>query len=145
MEQSNQTFACRQSEEETRNILLNVDHLTSFISRYTEVDEENFTTNKEICTRYKQYLELKGLPVKEDKLAAKVGYTIKELYGSNMKKQTNNGAKYKLKLKTVEDVEKEFKHIWLTNEDNLTDNQVDILNKLSGDVRVIFTAIKKGE
>lgn len=88
---------------------------------------------------------MKGLPVKEDELAAKVGYKIKELYGSDVKKTTNGVAEYKLKLKTVEDVEKEFKHIWLTNEDNLTENQVDILNKLTGDVRVIFTAIKKGE
>ena len=148
MGQYNKTFACRQSEEETRNILLNVDHLTSFIARYTELDEEKFTTNKEINIYYQQYLELKGFSITDEekrKLAKSIGYKIKELYGEDVKIRNDKGVKYKLKLKTIEEVETEFKQVWVTNEDNLTESQVDMLNKLSGDIKVIFTAIKKGK
>ena len=127
MGQYNKTFACRQSEEETRNILLNVDHLTSFIARYTELDEEKFTTNKEINIYYQQYLELKGFSITDEekrKLAKSIGYKIKELYGEDVKIRNDKGVKYKLKLKTIEEVETEFKQVWVTNEDNLTESQV---------------------
>lgn len=148
MGQYNKTFACRQTEEETRNILLNVDQLKSFIARYTEPDEENFTTNKKISICYQQYLKLKGLSITEEenkKLPANIGYKIKELYGEELRVKDPYGIKYRLRLKKIGEVEIEFKQVWVTNEDNLTDNQIEMLSNLHGDIKEIFRAIKKGE
>ena len=88
---------------------------------------------------------MKGLPVKEDKLATQVGYTIKELYGDDMKVRNDKGVKYKLKLKSMEEVETEFKQVWVTDEDNLTEKQVEVLDKITGDSKLIFNSIKDGK
>lgn len=147
MEEKNKEYECRQTTEQTMDILLNVDHLTSFIAKYTVEDPDEITTNKEIKLYYQNWLELKGIQqeLNDKDLSKEIGVKIREIYGEELKTRDSRGVKYKLKLKTMEEVETEYKQVWETDEDNYTEKQTELLDKLTTDQKTIFTAIKNGK
>lgn len=156
MQSSNSEFILRQTTEQTMDILLDTDYLTKFIRLYTYKDEElipiEFTTVEEIYQQYMEYLKLQGAVTSETEIAIKrkIGVTIKNVYNIKGKvtdsemyyKQNNTTASYKIKLKSFDEINQEFKQVYLINED-VTDK--DLINvSYSNDNQLVYSKIQKG-
>ncbi len=150
MEKTGKKFECRQNTEETMQILLKADPLTEFLVKHISyVDDGSIiTTNKEILTEFKYFCETKAYSITENdnSLAKKIGFKLKEEYGEYVKVEggKHNGAKYYVKIKKIEEIEDEFRQVYIMNE-NLTDKQVDWLKTLQGHRKRIYDDIKTGE
>ena len=156
MENSHTEYILRQTTEQTMDILLNTDYLTKFIRLYTYEDESlipsEFTTAEEIYQQFNQYMDMNGKILSENELSIKrkIGTTIKKVYDIPGKlkdsemyyKQGNNIASYRIKLKSFEDVDQEFKYIYLINE-NVTDGDL-IPISFSNDRQIVYNKIQNG-
>lgn len=149
------SYLRKQTREETIDIFKNVDYLTKFLMIYTNYDEDleriNFVSGQELIGAYTNYMELQGKSVTQNKtkLAKTLGLKIKGVY-PNFNPKTDKYKKegrltyYKLKLKSTDEVNREFRQVYKVNDDNLTDRQVGVLNNLNNDVYIIYKAIKDG-
>ena len=120
---------------------------------YTEfvddLPEENFTSNLEITNGYLEYMTNLNREVDQDGLPKRIGLKLNKLYpqlkqeGNKIKDHNNNGGKkYKLKLKSSEDITKEYNEAYTINE-YATDRQLTVLetdNKLN----TVYKQIQKG-
>lgn len=152
MEAERRQFRCRQSTEETIDKFLNADELLKFLNVYTEFNpnSDEWIPNKEIAEAYKNYLDVKGYKDSRtpSKLTQDIGKFIPQIHADfninvHRKRLGTGGTQYLLKLKDIDDVEKEFKEVYLINED-LSEREVDILTSLSGDKKTVYNAIKDG-
>ena len=154
MEEANNEFLLRQTAEETMDIVSDVDYLTKFIVLYTYENENlipsEFTTVEEIYQQYIQYLELQGKTDTDTETTIKrrIGTTIKQIYDIKGKvsdsdmyhKQDNVKASYRIELKSFEELNNEFKQVYVINEDTYIDNNTPI----SDDHKLIYKKIQKG-
>ena len=156
MQNNNSNFILKQTASETMDKLANTDYLTKFISLLTEIDEDlapnEFTTNKEILQQYKQYLEVLGVTTTEtdEQISRRIGTTIKKVYNIQGKitdseiyyKQNKTIASYSIKLKSIDELNEEFKQIYIINED-LTDVDLVPLDR-NNEYRIIYNKIQNG-
>ena len=156
MEKSKNEFLLRQTAEETMDILMDTDYLTKFITIYTYDDEDmvktEFTTVEEIYQQYQQYMELQGKTIVDSEIAVKrkIGTTIKKVYNITGKvndsdmyyKRNNNIASYRIRLKSFDEVNTEFKQVYTINEDAGEDKL--ILISYSNDNQIVYDKIQKG-
>lgn len=153
MKKENRQFTCRQSTEETINKFINADDLLKYMALYTELDTDldNWNSNNNILQGYKNYLDVKGITDNrtDKKLAIQIGYNIKTLFKDTFnkdihkKRSGNSGYEYSIKIKSISEVEKEFKEVYVINED-LTSMDLEILSNLRGDKKTVYDAIKRG-
>ena len=149
------SYLRKQTREETIDIFKNVDFLTKFLMIYTSYDEDlervNYVSGQELIGAYTNYMELQGKEVTQNKtqLSKSLGIKIKGVY-SNFNPETDKYKKegkltyYKLKLKSIDEVNKEFRQVYKVNDDNLTERQYNTLNNLSNDLYIVYKAIKDG-
>lgn len=152
----NESFILKQTGSETMDRMLNTDHLTKFISLFTELDTalipSEYTTNKEILQQYKQYLEVMGItPTETDRqISKRIGATIKKVYDIQGKitdsniyyKQNNSVASYSVKLKSFDELNKEFNRVYIINED-ATDIDLTPLER-NNEYKLIYNKIQNG-
>lgn len=153
MKDEKRQFTCRQSTEETINKFINADDLLKYMALYTELDTDldNWSTNNDILQAYKNYLKVKGITDSrtDNQLAIQIGINIKTLFkdtfnkNAHKKRTGSNGYEYSIKIKSINDVEKEFKEVYVINED-LNDLDLERLKKLGGDKKTVYNAIKEG-
>ena len=156
MQSNNSEFILRQTVEQTMDILLDTDYLTKFIRLYTYEDEDlipmEFTTVEEIYQQYLQYLELQGALTNDNEitLKRKIGITIKKVYNIKGKvtdsdmyyKQNNNTASYRVKLKSFDEINQEFKQVLIINEDVTDAELVEV--SYTNDNQLVYSKIQKG-
>lgn len=156
MQTANNEFILKQTASETMDILAETDHLTKFISLFTEIDTDlvpsEYTTNKEILQQFKQYLEVLGVTTTEtDKqISRRIGTTIKKVYDIQGKitesdiyyKQNKTVASYAIKLKSFDELNKEFNRVYITNED-ITDVDLVPLDR-NNEYKIIYNKIQNG-
>ena len=156
MRNSKSEFILRQTAEQTMDILLDTDYLTKFIRLFTYDDEtlipNEFTTVEEIYQQFKQYMNLHGKAIPEDETIIKrrIGTTIKKVYNIAGKvsesemyyKQNNTTASYRIKLKSFDDIDKEFKRVYVINED-VDDKDLAALS-YSKDNKIVYNKIQNG-
>ena len=156
MRNSKSEFILRQTAEQTMDILLDTDYLTKFIRLFTYDDEtlipNEFTTVEEIYQQFKQYMDLHGKTIPEDETIIKrrIGTTIKKVYNIAGKvsesemyyKQNNTTASYRIKLKSFDDIDKEFKRVYVINED-VDDKDLAALS-YSKDNKIVYNKIQNG-
>lgn len=156
MQNSNSEFILRQTTEQTMDILLDTDYLTKFIRLYTYDDASlipiEFTTVEEIYQQYLQYMELNGNVIADNEITLKrrIGTAIKKVYNIPGKlsdsemyyKQDNKIASYRVKLKSFDDVDKEFKRIYIINDD-VTDADLLPLD-YSKELKIVYGKIQNG-
>lgn len=152
MLEANSEYTLKQTTEQTMDILLDTDHLTKFIRLYTYEDEtlipNEYTTVEEIFQQYQQYMELNGNIITDTEIKVKrqIGTTIKKVYNITGKvtdsemyyKQDNKIASYRIKLKSFDEVNTEFKQVYVINED------VSNENLFSTDSQVVYSKIQNG-
>ena len=153
MKQTSNRYTLKQTREETIEVFLGADSLTKYLMVYTEfvddLPEENFTSNLEITNGYLEYMTNLNREVDQDGLPKRIGLKLNKLYpqlkqeGNKIKDHNNNGGKkYKLKLKSSEDITKEYNEAYTINE-YATDRQLTVLetdNKLN----TVYKQIQKG-
>ena len=149
------SYLKKQTREETIDIFKNVDYLTKFLMIYTKYDEDlervNYVSGQELIGAFTNYMELQGKSVTQNKtkLSKTLGLKIKGVY-PNFNPKTDKYKKegrltyYKLKLKSTDEVNREFRQVYKVNDDNLTDRQVKVLHNLSNDLYLVYKAIKEG-
>lgn len=156
MENSKNSFLLRQTAEETMDILMDTDYLTKFITIYTYDDEDmvqdEFTTVEEIYQQYQQYMELQGKTIIDGEIAVKrkIGTTIKRVYNITGKvnesdmyhKRDNRIATYRIKLKSFDEVNAEFKQVYTINED-VGEDKLMVLS-YSNDNQIVYNKIQQG-
>ena len=156
MQENNSEFILRQTTEQTMDILLDTDYLTKFIRLYTYENEElipsEFTPVEEIYQRYMQYLEMQGAIISDSEITVKrkIGATIKKLYNikGSLKdseiyyKQNNKNASYRIELKSFDEVNKEFKQVYIINEDVSEAEQLAV--SYSNDNQIVYSKIQNG-
>ena len=156
MQTANSEFILKQTASETMDILAETDYLTKFISLFTELDTDlvpsEYTTNKEILQQFKQYLEVLGVTTTEtDKqISRRIGTTIKKVYDIQGKitesdiyyKQNKTVASYAIKLKSFDELNKEFNRVYITNED-ITDVDLVPLDR-NNEYKIIYNKIQNG-
>lgn len=156
MLQTDSTFLLRQTAEQTMDILLDTDYLTKFIILYTEEDlnllPTEFTTAEEIMQQYKQYMEINGKIISDTDITIKrrIGTIIKQVYNIKGKltdsdmyhKQNNITASYRIKLKSFDDVNKEFRRIYIINEDATSTDLIPL--DWSSENRIVYNKIVDG-
>ena len=156
MQNSNSEFILRQTTEQTMDILLDTDYLTKFIRLYTYDDASlipmEFTTVEEIYQQYLQYMELNGNIIADNEITLKrrIGTAIKKVYNIPGKlsdsemyyKQDNRIASYRVKLKSFDEVDKEFKRIYIINDD-ITDADLLPLD-YSKELKIVYGKIQNG-
>jgi len=156
MQSNNSEFILRQTTEQTMDILLDTDYLTKFIRVYTYDDADlipsEYTTVEEIYQQFQQYMDLNGHIISDNEITVKrrIGTTIKKVYNITGKvtasdmyyKQNNTTASYRIRLKSFDDVDKEFKRIYIINDD-VTD--IDLLPlDYSKDTKIVYNKIQNG-
>ena len=120
---------------------------------YTEfvddLQEENFTSNLEITNGYLEYMAGLNREVDQDGLPKRIGLKLNKLYpqlkqeGNKVKDYENNGGKkYKLKLKSSEDITKEYNEAYTINE-YATDKQLNILDT-NNRLKTVYKNIQQG-
>lgn len=153
---SDNEFLLKQTTEQTMDILLDTDYLTKFIRLFTYKNDAlipmEYTTVEEIYQQYLQYMEINGNIEADNEITVKrrIGTAIKKVYNINGKitesemyyKQGNKIASYKISLKSFDEVDIEFKHIYLINED-VTDADLLALD-YSKDNKIVHNKIKNG-
>lgn len=149
MKKAGKQFECRQNTKETMQILLKADPLTEFLVKHiTYVDDGSVkTSNKEILTEFKYFCETKGYSItdSDNSLSATIGLKLKEEYGNYVKSDSRrDGAKYYVRLKKIEEIEDEFRQVYIMDED-LTEKQLNWLETLAGHRKRIYDDIKTGE
>ena len=156
MKSSNSEFILRQTVEQTMDILLDTDYLTKFIRLYTYDDDTlipiEFTTVDEIYQQYLQYLELQGAVTSDNEITIKrqIGSTIKKIYNIKGKlsdsemynKLNNKTASYRIKLKSFDEVNQEFKQVLIINEDVSDAELMEV--SYSSDNQLVYSKIQKG-
>lgn len=153
MKQTTNRYTKRQTREETIEVFLGADSLTKYLLVYTEfvedLPEENFTSNVEITNGYLEYMAGLNREVDQDGLPKKIGLKLNKLYpqlkqeGNKVKDYENNGGKkYKLKLKSSEDITKEYNEGYAINE-YATDRQLSILDT-NDKLKTVYDQIQKG-
>ena len=156
MENSNNEFVLKQTASQTMDILAETDHLTKFISLYTEKDLDlvgnECTTNEEILQQFKQYLEIIGATTTETDTVIKrrIGAVIKQVYDIEGKlkdseiyhKQNKTVASYKVKLLSFDDLNREFNRIYIINE-NITASDLVPL-EYSNEFKLVYNKIQNG-
>ncbi len=156
MQNNNSNFILKQTASETMDKLANTDYLTKFISLHTELDKglahSEYTTNKEILQQYKEYLEQLGVTTTEtdEQISRRIGTTIKKVYDIQGKitdndiyyKQNKTIASYSIKLKSNDELNEEFKFIYIINED-VTDVDLVHLDR-NNEYRIIYNKIQNG-
>lgn len=156
MQENKSEYLLKQTANQTMEILAGTDHLTKFISLYTEIDlnlvGSECTTNEEILQQYKQYLELMGAVTTEtDKtIKRRIGTTLKQVYDieGNIKnseiyhKQNNTLASYKIRIKSFDELNKEFSIVYLINDD-VTDVELMALD-YSTENKIVYDKIQNG-
>lgn len=137
---SNTEYTLRQTAEQTMDILIDTDYLTKFILLYTYDDDslirDEYTSADEIYQQFKQYMDIKGHKIVDTEITIKrkIGTTIKQVYNikgsisdSDMYyKRDNRISTYRLRLKSFDKVNEEFKQVYEINE------------KFEGDLSVAF-------
>lgn len=152
MQKTKSNYTCKQTKEETINTYLGVDTLTKYLLTYTEFVEdlgrEEFTGNAEILNGYLEYVDNIGKEVDQDGLAKEIGQKLRKIYpqlnqeGNNYK-QTGTGRKlYKLKLKSFEDITREYNQVYEINE-GVTDKQLTVLER-NNNFNVVYRQIQQG-
>ena len=156
MESSNTEFILKQTAEETMDILLDTDYLTKFITLFTYEDENlipsEFTTVEEIYQQYEQYMELQGKTITESEIAIKrkIGTTIKKVYDISGKvtdsemyhKRNNRISTYRIKLKSFDEINKEFKQVYTINEDVTAEDLMAV--SYANDNQIVYDKIQNG-
>ena len=153
MKQTTNRYTLKQTREETIEVFLGADSLTKYLMVYTEfvedLPEENFTSNLEITNGYLEYMAGLNREVDPDGLPKRIGLKLNKLYpqlkqeGNKVKDYENNGGKkYKLKLKSSEDITKEYNEAYTINE-NATDKQLNILDT-NTKLQTVYKQIQKG-
>ena len=146
-------YTLRQTREDTINIFLNADDLTRYLTVYTEfVDDlprESFTSNNDILNGYLEYMAGLNKEVSTEGLAKEIGLKLNKLYpelkqDSNKYKDYDNGGgkRYKLKLKSSEDLIKEYNEAYTINE-YATDRQLSVLDN-NGNLKTVYKQIQQG-
>ena len=153
MKQTTNRYTKRQTREETIEVFLGADSLTKYLMVYTEfvddLQEENFTSNLEITNGYLEYMAGLNREVDQDGLPKRIGLKLNKLYpqlkqeGNKVKDYENNGGKkYKLKLKSSEDITKEYNEAYTINE-YATDKQLNILDT-NNRLKTVYKNIQQG-
>lgn len=153
MQSSNSEYILRQTTEQTMDILLDTDYLTKFIRLFTYDDNtlipSEYTTAEEIYQQFQKYMDMNGNIIADSEITIKrrIGTTIKKVYNiqgnisdSEMYyKQDNKVASYRIKLKSFDDVNKEFKRVFIINED------ADLLPlEYSKELKLVYGKIQNG-
>lgn len=155
MQNSNSEFIARQTAEQTMDILMDTDYLTKFIRLFTYDDDtlipNEYTTVEEIYQQFQQYMEINGNIITDNEITIKrkIGTTIKKVYNIPGKvtdsemyyKQDNRISSYRIRLKSFEDVDTEFKTIYEINEDEVV-NLYHIDNRT--DYKLVYGKIQNG-
>ena len=153
MKQTTNRYTLRQTREETIEVFLGADSLTKYLLAYTEfvddLPEENFTSNLEITNGYLEYMAGLNRNVDPDGLPKRIGLKLNKLYpqlkqeGNKVKDYENGGGKrYKLKLKSSEDITQEYNEAYTINE-YATDRQLNILDT-DNKLKTVYKEIQKG-
>ena len=130
MQMDGSEFILRQTTEQTMDILLDTDYLTKFIRIYTYEDDtlipDEFTTAEEIYQRFVQYMDDNGNIIADNEITIKrrIGTTIKNIYNIRGKlsdsemynKKNNEIASYRVKIKSLDEVNKEFRQVYIIEE-----------------------------
>jgi phage/plasmid-associated DNA primase len=136
----------------TLNIIGDTDPLKTFLKAYTEFDKYTETTNKEVLSRYEEYLKMiEKEDIRSEKTKqGKVGYMLSDLYKTESQelpskdiKLTNKkgGTKYNIKLKEINIIKKELSKTYEINE--LSDNDYFKINDLSKETIKIYRMIEQ--
>lgn len=159
MQNSNSEFILKQTAEQTMDILMDTDYLTKFIRLFTYEDDSlipnEYTTVEEIYQQFQQYMEMNDHIITDSELTIKrrIGTTIKQVYNIKGKvtesemyyKQDNRVSSYRIKLKDFEELDNEFKTIFIINENEFknihhleyrTDYKL-VYNKIQNEINTI--------
>ena len=154
MKQTRNRYTLKQTREETIEVFLGADSLTKYLMAYTEfvedLQEENFTSNLDITNGYLQYMAGLKRKVDPEGLPKKIGLRLNKLYpqlkqeGNKLKdhKNSNGGKRYKLILKSSEDIKREYNEAYNINE-NVTDKQLNVLDS-DNKLKTVYNHIHKG-
>lgn len=144
MVDSGENFKCKQTADETLAIINKTNYLETFLALYTEIDDNERTTNNEIQQVFKEWIEFKELPYEiTGKTPADIGYALKDLYESKLNKKNIGGkATYNIKMKDRNEIEKTFRYIYEVCE--YDENTEYIIQTLDPDTRTVLNEIKKG-
>lgn len=156
MKERKATYTLRQTTEESMDIWLKSDYLTKFIKIYTETSEDiiqdDYVTTAEIISKYKQYMKLQNKTITETEveLSRQIGNKIKQVYNIHGKikhsdmyyKRDNSVATYKLRLKTFDEISKQYKQAYVINED-VSGAELSAL-EYSSDNKLIYKKIQQG-
>lgn len=153
MVEKNKRYALKQTVEESIDIYLDSNYIVKFLTIYTEEAPEltvnNYVHVKEIKEEFLKYIAVKGINLKEaelNNLSKDIGLELSKLYDFKQgagKERDSIGTKYRIKLKSLEDVAIEFKHIYMINEE-VSDSTLNSLNYLTSDSRLIYNKIQAG-
>ena len=153
MKQTTNRYTLKQTREETIEVFLGADSLTKYLMVYTEfvedLPEANFTSNLAITNGYLEYMAGLNRKVDQDGLAKRIGLKLNKLYpqlkqdGNKVKDYENGGGKrYKLILKSSEDITREYNEAYTINED-ATDKQLNILT-MNDKLKTVYQHIQQG-
>lgn len=153
MRQTKNRYTLRQTQEETIDIFLNIDHLTKFLMLYTEyvedLDRQDFISMDEIKNSYLNYMDRQKKPVDLVDLPKTIGLKLSKVYknelkikGNKIKEAGTGRTLYKLKLKSFEDLTREYNLIYNINE-FVSDKQLNIINS-NREFKEVYKHIQKG-
>lgn len=153
MKQTTNRYTLKQTREETIEVFLGEDSLTKYLMVYTEfvedLTEENFTSNSDIVNGYLEYMEGLNRKVDKDGLSKRIGLKLNSLYpelkqkGNKVKDYENNGGKkYKVILKSSEDITREYNEVYEINE-YVSDKQLNIIDR-NTEFKQVWQHIQKG-
>ena len=138
------------------DILLDTDYLTKFIRVFTYKNDGlipiEYTTVEEIYQQYLHYMDINGKIEADNEITVKrrIGTAIKKVYNITGKltasdmyyKQDNRIASYQVSLKSFDDVDNEFKRVYIINDD-VTDADLLPLD-YSKDNKLVYHKIQNG-
>ena len=149
----NNRYTLKQTVEESIDIYLDSNYIVKFLTIYTEEAPEltvnNYVHVKEIKEEFLKYITVKGINLKEaelNNLSKDIGLELSKLYDFKQgagKERDSIGTKYKIKLKSLEEVAIEFKQVYNINEE-ISDSDLNSLNYLTSDSRLIYRKIQAG-
>lgn len=149
----NDRYTLKQTVEESIDIYLDSNYIVKFLTIYTEEAPEltvnNYVHVKEIKEEFLKYITVKGINLKEaelNNLSKDIGLELSKLYDFKQgagKERDSIGTKYKIKLKSLEEVAIEFKQVYNINEE-ISDSDLNSLNYLTSDSRLIYRKIQAG-
>ena len=156
MQNSNSEYILKQTTEQTMDILLDTDYLTKFIRVFTYKNDGlipiEYTTVEEIYQQYLHYMDINGKIEADNEITVKrrIGTAIKKVYNITGKltasdmyyKQDNRIASYQVSLKSFDDVDNEFKRVYIINDD-VTDADLLPLD-YSKDNKLVYHKIQNG-